>query len=98
AHAALPGNNGKIAFVSTRTGNYDIYTMNADGSGQTALTNDTAIDLFPAWSPDGKKIAFDSTRGGGSGGDIWTMDADGSGMTRVTAIGGVGKPTWSPDG
>jgi TolB protein len=98
AHAALPGKNGKIAFVSTRTGNYDVYTMNADGSGRTALTNDTAIDLFPTWSPDGKKIAFESTRGGGSGGDIWTMNADGSGMTRVTAIGGVGKPTWSPDG
>jgi Tol biopolymer transport system component len=71
--------------------------MNADGSGVTPLTNDASVDLFPAWSPDGKKIAFLSDRGGG-GGDIWIMNADGSGIARLTAIGHVGKLAWSPDG
>jgi Tol biopolymer transport system component len=96
AQAAFPGANGKIAFVSTRTGNYDIYTMNADGSGVTALTNDAAIDASPAWSPDGREIAFISTRG--SGGDLWVMNADGTGAKQLTAVTNVAFPTWSPDG
>ena len=42
-HAALPGANGKIAFVSNRDGNFEIYVMNADGSGQTRCTNDSIL-------------------------------------------------------
>ena len=97
ALAAFPGGNGKIAFTSARTGSYDIYTMNADGTGVTNLTNDAAIDLLPAWSPDGKRIAFTSNRGGGTG-NIWVMNADGGGMMQVTTIGNTGTPAWSPDG
>jgi redox-regulated HSP33 family molecular chaperone len=48
---------GKIAFTSNRDGNIEIYVMNADGSGQTRLTTNAASDRFPAWSPDGLKIA-----------------------------------------
>ena len=60
AHATFPGANGKIAFE--RSG--DIWTMNADGSGQVNLTNTSAPELDPAWSPDGSKIVFkDGTRG-----------------------------------
>ena len=51
--AAFPGTNGKIAFRSDRDGNYEIYSMNADGTGQTRLTNNTAFDAVPVWSPDG---------------------------------------------
>ena len=48
-----------IAFTSDReNGNFDIYVMNADGSGQTRLTDDPADDFNPSWSPDGGKIAF----------------------------------------
>ena len=42
---------GKIAFMSDRDGNDEIYVMNADGSGQTNLTNNAAGDYHPAWSP-----------------------------------------------
>ena len=41
-----------MAFTSDRDGNQDIYVMNADGSGQTILTNNSAEDYQPAWSPE----------------------------------------------
>ncbi len=50
--------NGKIAFTSDRDGNQEIYVMNNDGTGQVRLTSNTDIDSFPAFSPDGRKIAF----------------------------------------
>lgn len=58
AQAAFSGTNGKIAFQSNRDGNFEIYVMNADGSNQTRLTNNSASDVYAAWSPDGTKIAF----------------------------------------
>ena len=91
---------GTIAFVSARDGNQEIYVMNADGSGVSRLTNTPATDIDPAWSPDGRRIAFASD-GDGTHRiyDIYVMNADGSGVTRltndpVTAWG----PAWSPDG
>src|SRR5262249_28744063 len=61
-HNCLP----KIAFTSRRDGNGEIYVMNADGTGQTNLTNNAAADADPAFSPDGTKIAFTSNRDGTS--------------------------------
>src|SRR5512139_1785348 len=52
----------KIAFVSTRDGNAEIYSIEADGAGLTRLTNNSAFDGEPAWSPDGQRIAFTSDR------------------------------------
>ncbi len=86
----------RIAFVSNRNGtglnltsNSQIYTMNADGSGETRLTNSKYGARRPSWSPDGKKIAF------GSGGGIYLMNPDGNGVIRLADGGG---PAWSPDG
>ena len=53
---------GRIAFHSERDGNPEIYVMNADGSDVTQLTNHPQYDLHPAWSPDGRRIAFTSYR------------------------------------
>ena len=72
----------KIAFNSNRDGNYEIYVMNADGSGQTRLTNNPATDYYPSFSPDGSKIAFNSYRDGNN--EIYVMNANGSGQTRLT--------------
>jgi hypothetical protein len=48
----------KIAFASTMDGHVQIYIMNPDGSGLTRITNSLYADTYPAWSPDGSKIAF----------------------------------------
>ena len=77
----------KIAFSSTRDGNLEIYLMNADGTGQTRLTTNAAIDGEPAWSPDGSKLVFSSSRSGN--GDIYRMNADGSGLLRLTTSSGI---------
>jgi tol-pal system beta propeller repeat protein TolB len=84
----------KIAFRSDRTGNSEIYVMNADGTNPIRLTNQTGSDSDPAWSPDGSTIAFVSDRGGNDG--IYVMSADGSGVTRLTGDGV--QPAWSPNG
>ncbi len=72
----------KIAFVSDRDGNVEIYVMNADGSEQINLTNNPASDWFPSWSPDGKKIVFNSDRDGNY--EFYVMNADGSEQKRLT--------------
>ena len=90
AHAAFPGQNGKIAFV--RSG--DIWTMNPNGTGQVNLTSSAATDGNPSWSADGKQIAFDSYVGPGSR-MVHTMLANGAGDTPIAS--GF-DPAWSPDG
>jgi dipeptidyl aminopeptidase/acylaminoacyl peptidase len=56
--------------------------MDADGSGQTNITNNSANDGGPSWSPDGTRIAFSSGRDDSD--EVYVMDADGTGQTRVT--------------
>lgn len=61
---AYSPDGGRIAFASHSDGNWEIYTINSDGSGLLRVTRDAADDLDPAWSPDGKRIVFVSTRSG----------------------------------
>ncbi len=73
---------GKIAWVSYRDSGAELYVMNADGSGQTNLTNSPASDVAPSWSLDGACMTFDSDRDGNV--EIYIMNADGSEKTRPT--------------
>ena len=108
ATAAL-ASNGRIAFASTRagTGHYDVFVMNADGSNLTNLTPGTQdlinqSDIEPAWSPDGKRIAFSSvtrTAASDTTYQIVVMNADGSGREVLTNTAEHNRsPDWSPDG
>ncbi|HEX9641436.1 MAG TPA: hypothetical protein VGB13_08990 [Candidatus Krumholzibacteria bacterium] len=99
----------QIAFVHTLRGpplqqfgpryslNREIYVMNADGSGTRKLTHNAGYNAEPAWSPDGRRIAFKSSRDGNS--EIYVMNADGSGKRNLTRNAARdGSPSWSPDG
>jgi Tol biopolymer transport system component len=89
----------KIAFTSDRDGNLEVYSMNADGSGQTRLTSNTypVFDGQPSWSPEGRRIAFASDRNGNA--EIYVMDADGLNQVNVTnAAASDAQPSWSPNG
>ena len=84
----------RIAFLSRRDGNKELYVMNADGSGQRRLTRDASISATPAWSPDGRTLAFESVRNGTTG--VYVVNADGGGQRRLARNGHA--PAWSPDG
>ena len=94
---SLPA-SGKLVFNSFRDGNEEIYSMNADGSSELRLTNNSSTDNGPGWSPGGSQIAFMSDRDGE--GEIYVMNADGSGQTRLTdnSANDWGPAAWSPDG
>ncbi len=80
----------KIAFMSRREGNWNIYVVNVDGSNLRRLTEDEADDGLPAWSPDGNAVAFVSNRGGPWA--IWAMTPEGLGLRQLFTMEG------SPDG
>jgi Tol biopolymer transport system component len=93
-NAAWSPNGAKIAFVSDRAGNPEIYVVNYDGSGLTRLTTNAAADVEPTWSSDGTKLAFVSDRDGVR--DLYVMNADGSGVTRIPVGGRASRPRWRP--
>jgi Tol biopolymer transport system component len=108
AGAGSAGTNGigtgNLVFsaIDSSDGMSDIYVMNADGTAQTNITHDKGIrkDQSPSWSPNGSKIAFTRSTGGGT--NLLVINADGSGLTKVTppsmAQSQNVAPSWSPDG
>jgi TolB protein len=112
AHATFPGTNGRIAFsqgdlvppIGGESGDLSIhsqvFTIGADGSGLKQLTH-VAPDQgagSPDWSPDGKRIVYQSNQSGAF--HIWVMNANGTGQTQITRAGGFQdlQPSWSPNG
>jgi len=83
-----------FAYVSSSSGNRDIYTQRVDGRVAANITSDSADDdSEPAFSPDGSQIAFRSERDGGG---IFIMGVTGENARRLTDFGH--NPSWSPDG
>ena len=93
--ALVPGAPGLIAYSSYRDEDWEIYVMNADGSGQVNLTNSSDGELYASWSPDGARIAFTCHYNRASYG-ICVMNADGSDLTELADFGA--SPAWVPDG
>jgi hypothetical protein len=91
---AAPSLQGRIAFVSIA--DRDIAIVNADGTGFERLRH-PGLDLQPAWSPDGSRIAFVND-GGDGGGQIYVMNPDGTDVSRLTDGHIDLDPAWSPDG
>jgi PKD repeat protein len=88
----------KIAFVSDRDGPFDLYVMNADGSGVARLGTGVGMAWNPTWSPDSTRLAF-TCYVDGSMADICAIGADGSGFAQLTSEPGNDyDPDWSPDG
>jgi Tol biopolymer transport system component len=86
----------RLAFVSNRSGEPQIYVVGADGADLTCLTEGAGRNWAPAWSPDGTRLAFVSDRDGQA--EIYIMEADGSNPTRLTDDPAHDlDPVWSPD-
>ena len=76
----------------------DIYTMPIGGGTPTRIAEGLPFEMQPQFSPDGKRIAFTSDRGGGD--NIWVMNVDGSDKRPLTKeeFRLLNEPSWSPDG
>jgi Tol biopolymer transport system component len=86
-------------FVSKRDGNHEIYVMNADGSEQRRLSQNKVSDYTPAWSPDGKQIAFISDRVNHPGsGNIYSSNLMGDRTQLTHSFLEHNSPVWSSDG
>lgn len=83
-----------ILFTSDRTGNWDIFLIQSDGSGQVQVTDAPEVDADPDWSHDGRKIAFRSRRDGSS--DIFVMNPDGSNPVNLINDPELSLDTSSP--
>jgi hypothetical protein len=75
-----------VAFMSPRSGNWDVYTVGVDGTGLAQLTTDPANDGLPTWSPDGENILFVSERDGAWA--AWVMNPDGGNQRPLFDLGG----------
>jgi Tol biopolymer transport system component len=93
----IGGGGGKIAYISARSGNPELYILNITSSALTQVTHNTGAISQPAWSPDGKRLAFVSDQGKDNP-HIFVVDADGQNPKDVTpADRAYGYPLWLPD-
>ncbi len=97
AYPMLSPDGKSVLFQSNRSGVFQLYTMNPDGTNLKQLTSGSVDYGTPVWSPDGKKIAFGSERDANA--EIYTMDTDGKNQKRLTFTSGDDShPKFSPDG
>ncbi len=94
---AYSPDGGRIAFCSSRDGTFDLYVMNADGTGVRRVAALDGMQLRPAWAPDGRRLAFTWNRGGVY--EIHAVNPDGTGLRPLAAAAERSDyPAWTPDG
>jgi Tol biopolymer transport system component len=100
AFATYPGKNGRIVFIEAKSGNFQLYTMNPDGSDVVQITNlPPSQNPFwtPAYAPDGQQILFSNDVTGSM--ELYVVNADGSGLRQLTSDAGDDIfARWSRDG
>ena len=84
----------KLAFMSNRDGNPEIYIVNRDGTNLRRITNHPNADVTPTWAPSGKQLAFTSDRTGLP--QVYIVNVDGTGLDRISAESRCDRATWSP--
>lgn len=93
----VSSDESKIVFQSNRAGNWQIFTINTDGTNLKRLTNNSSNDEHPSWSADESQIVFVSDRDGNS--EIYVMNADGTNQKNISNHPAEDRhPNWSPDG
>ena len=99
-HSALSPDRARVAYASHQTGVSKIWVANVDGSNAIQLTDGPEQDFWPAWSPDGRWIAFGSLRGGSP--QLWKVASTGGKVQAITREGGFSgaggwvRADWSP--
>ncbi|HEX5886734.1 MAG TPA: winged helix-turn-helix domain-containing protein [Pyrinomonadaceae bacterium] len=99
-HGVSVAPDGRLIYVSERSGKNDLWSVNADGTGRKQLTDASHKDLTPVVSPDGRYIVFQTCRNATNNGafNIWRVDADGSNPIQLTRGTYDSEPAISPDG
>jgi uncharacterized protein YjdB len=94
---AFSPDGSRIAYVTQRDGNAEIYVMNADGTDARRITNDPQADGHPSFTPDGQTVIFNSARTAGKL-QVWAVNVDGSGTAQLTRDSVSWSPAVSSDG
>ena len=93
---SIPKTPPQIAFISTESGQTQLYRIDSKGTDLVQLTFDGSKKAKPAWSPDGNKLLYQIKQG-----DTWQIalvNWDGSNPVQLTSAGNNQNPSWSPDG
>ncbi len=96
AQPAFDSAGKRIAFTSDRSGQWDIWVMDANGKNPIQITNNPLPDLHPSWSPDGRSIVFSRINSRDNHSELWVVELDKPGVKRL--IGEGLFPSWSPRG
>jgi Tol biopolymer transport system component len=95
--SADPSPDGSMVVLASSASSEDVYVARADGTGLKAIIDGPGRDVSPRWSPDGRRIAFQSDREALT--TVWLVNADGSGLRMLArSAGELVHPVWSPDG
>src|ERR671911_2392743 len=99
AEANFPGKPGKIAFSEYDGNDLEIYTINPNGGGKKQLTDNSTNDIEPAYSPNGKKIAYSGRDAPNGDYELYTINAGGGGKKQLTDnTTDDYDPSYSPSG